>query len=54
MGDHDYLKFSVIPSVILDIDIPEDVTDLRYRGKVYVLKDSAFKPMRHSTEVYKL
>ena len=27
VGDHNFTKFSMIPSVIISIDIPEDVTE---------------------------
>lgn len=42
VGDHDFTKFSVIPSVGLRID---DITESWYSGKVYVgLKEGAFEP----------
>lgn len=31
--DHDFTKFSLIPSVIFVIDIPEDISDSLYHGK---------------------
>ncbi len=33
VGDHDFTKFGLIPSVIFVIDIPEEITDSWYRGK---------------------
>jgi len=53
--DHDFTKFGLIPSVILIVDIPEEITGLWYSGKVYVsLKDSIFEPsspLRHACEL---
>ena len=51
VGDHDFTKFSVIPSVILVLDIPHSISDSWYNGKVYVgVKDAVFQPsspLRH-------
>ena len=45
VGDHDFTKFSVIPSVILVLDIPHTISDSWYDGKVYVgVKDAVFQP----------
>ena len=58
VGDHDFTKFSLIPSVVLQVDIPENVSESWYHGQVTVtLKDAAFEPsslMRHTTELSKL
>ena len=55
VGDHDFTKFSLIPSVVLRVDIPEDVSESWYRGQVTItLKDAAFEPsspMQHTTEL---
>lgn len=55
VGDHDFTTFSIIPSVVLCIEIPEDVTGSWYSGQVYVgLKDAALEPSspaRHMTEL---
>ena len=32
-GDHDFTKFNIIPSVVLDTDIPEKSVDHGTRGK---------------------
>ena len=44
--DHDVKKRGhIIPSVILNVDIPEDISESFYRGQVSVsLKDSVFNP----------
>ena len=42
VGDHDFTKFSIIPSVQLHVDIPTDISD---SGAVHVgLKEGAFEP----------
>ena len=55
VADHDFTKFSMIPSVVLMNNILQDITESWYRGKVYVsLKDAAFEyssPIRHMTEL---
>lgn len=55
VADHDFTKFSLIPSVSLVVDIPEDVTASWYTGQVLVgLKEGAFEPsspLRHVTEL---
>ena len=57
VGDHDFTKFSFIPSVILLIDIPDSIEGSWYRGDVFIgVKDAVFEPsspMRHATELYK-
>ena len=32
--DHDFAKFSIILSVVLSVNIPEDVSESWYRGQV--------------------
>ena len=58
VGDHDFTKFSIIPSVSLVVDIPDRIDDSWYRGRVFVgYKDAAFEassPMRHVTELANL
>ena len=55
VGDHDFTKFSLIPSVCLVITIPETVSDSWYRGRVFVgIKDAIFQPyspIHHATEI---
>lgn len=55
VGDHDFTKFSLTPSVSVLIDIPESITGSFYSGKVFVgLKENAFQPsspIRHMTEL---
>ena len=55
VGDHDFTKFTLTPSVNFLIDIPETIEGLFYSGKVFVgLKDSTFEhssPIRHATEL---
>ena len=55
VGDHDFTKFSMSPSVSFLIDIPENITDSFYSGRVFVgLKENAFQkssPIRHATEL---
>lgn len=57
-ADHDFTRFSVIPSVALLVDIPDKISGLWYDGDVHVLyKDSAFEPLSpicHATELYSL
>ena len=56
VGDHDFTKFSMVPSVTLVNDIPTEITGSWYTGKVfYTLKESAFEsssPIRHVTELH--
>lgn len=32
VGDHDFTRFALIPSVICIINVPEDINDSRYTG----------------------
>ena len=58
VGDHDFTKFSLVPSVTLNINIPNEVARSWYTGDVSVIiKEAAFEPSspyRHSCEMYKL
>lgn len=56
VSDHDFTKFSIVPSVTMLIDIPESVSEGSfYRGQVYVgVKDLALEPsspLRHIAEL---
>ena len=55
VGDHDFTKISLVPSVVLDIPIPEDVSESWYSGQVHVgLKEGTFEPsspLRHVSEL---
>lgn len=55
VADHDFTKFSLIPSIQLAVDIPNDIAESWYSGKVFVgLKEGAFEPSsphRHMTEL---
>ena len=55
VGDHDFAKLSMIPSVILSVDIPDVGEDSWYRGQAHVgLKEHCFEPsspLRHVTEL---
>ena len=58
VGDHDFTKAKFTPSVALVCNIPEDISESFYRGKVYVtIKDAIFQassPKRHTAELKKL
>ena len=55
VGDHDFTRFSIIPSVIFRIDIPKSIEESWYDGQVCVtFKEVVFQsssPMRHGTEL---
>ena len=55
VSDHDFSKFSIIPSVILLVDLTADISGSWYHGQVNVtLKEGAFEPSsshRHSAEL---
>ena len=55
VGDHDFTKFSLSPSVSLVVDIPDSIDGGFYDGQVYVgLKDNVFEPssaLRHACEL---
>lgn len=57
-GDHDFTKFSMVPSVVLVNEIPGDIASSWYDGNVFVsLKDAAFEPsspMHHMAQLYSL
>ncbi len=58
VGDHDFTKFSMVPSVALVNDIPDNIGESWYRGQVIVtLKEGAFEPsspLRHAAELKEL
>lgn len=58
VGDHDFTKFSLIPSVAFIIDTPATIDGSWYDGEVYVgLKDAVFQPsspLRHLAELYSI
>ena len=58
VGDHDFTKFSLIPSVSLINEIPSSIEGSWYSGEVHVgLKDAVFEPsspLRHTTELHSL
>ena len=58
VSDHDFTRFSLIPTVALQVDIPTSINDTFHRGQVYIgLKDLALEPssaLRHSTELSKV
>ena len=57
VGDHDFTKLSLVPSVNFIVNIPDSIEGTFYSGKVFVgLKNSAFQnssPIRHATELLK-
>ncbi|GES92876.1 uncharacterized protein LOC109590753 [Rhizophagus clarus] len=56
VGDHDFTKYSLIPSVMMICDVPNNIKDSFYKGKVKIgLKDAIFQgssSLRHMTELY--
>ena len=45
VGDHDFTKFSLVPSVTLLCDLPSEICGSWYEGQVFVLlKDVIFQP----------
>ena len=55
VGDHDFTKFSIVPSVAMIVDIPNDIHESWYQSQVMVgFKNAAFEassPIRHATEL---
>ena len=55
VSDHDFTKFSLTPSVNLEVKLPDSIEGSFYRGKVHVgVKDSVFQPSsgaRHAAEL---
>ena len=58
VGDHDFTKFALVPSVSLMVNIPASVEGSWYEGTVHIgLKDAVFEPsspLRHATELHSL
>jgi hypothetical protein len=58
VADHDFTKCGLIPSVIMQAEIPKSIDESFYRGSVYVgLKDPIFEPssaVRHAAELYEI
>ena len=58
VSDHDFTKFSVIPSVTMVLEIPDSINGSFYRGQVYVgVKDLILEPsspLRHITELFNI
>ncbi|GBB87081.1 hypothetical protein RclHR1_13540008 [Rhizophagus clarus] len=56
VADHDFTKCSLIPSVMMICDVPNNIEDSFYKGKVKIgLKDAIFQgssSLRHVTELY--
>jgi hypothetical protein len=56
VADHDFTKCSLIPSVTMICDIPNNIEDSFYKGKVKIgLKDAIFQgssSLRYMTELY--
>ncbi|PKY32786.1 hypothetical protein RhiirB3_451218 [Rhizophagus irregularis] len=57
-SDHDFTKLSLTPSVTLFVDIPNNISESFYNGKVYICyKDTVFQSssaLRHLTEFFNL
>ena len=55
VGDHDFTRFSIIPSVMFHVDIPEAIEGSWYSGQVCItFKEGVFQPsspMRHGAEL---
>ena len=58
VGDHDFTKLTLTPSVNFLVNIPESMEETFYHGRVFVgLKGSVFQsssPIRHATELSKI
>ena len=58
VADHDFTKFSIVPSVCFFVDIPDSIEESWYRGKTFIgYKDAVFEPsspQRHITELYSI
>ena len=58
VSDHDFCKFSIIPSVSFVLDIPEEFDQSWYRGTVHIgYKDAVFElssALRHVTELHSI
>lgn len=58
VGDHDFSRGSLVPSVALNIQIPTKASESFYTGEVTMtLKDGVFQPSdpnRHAAETKKM
>ena len=58
VADHDFTKIVLVPSCILVIDLPEEISDSWYCGQVFVsLKQTVFEPsspFRHTCELHQV
>ena len=58
VADHDFTRFSIVPSVMFEVNIPGSIDGSWYDGNVHVLyKDAAFEPsspIRHVAELESL
>ena len=58
VGDHDFCKFSIVPSDSLLINIPESIEHSWYEGNVHIAyKDAVHEsssPTRHATELHSI
>jgi hypothetical protein len=58
VADHDFTKCGLIPSVIMQAEIPNSIDESFYRDNVHVgLKDPIFEPssaIRHTSELYNI
>ena len=58
VSDHDFCKFSIVPSVDFIMDVPEVIDEPWYRGSVFVgYKDAVYEPssaIRHMTELFSI
>ena len=56
--DHDFTRFSLIPTVLLKVDIPSSMDGSWYDGQVYVgVKEAVFEPssaLRHASELHNI
>jgi len=55
VGDHDFTKFSLVPSVCFVVDIPDSIEGSWYTGRAFVaFKDAVFEPsspQHHTAEL---
>ena len=58
VADHDFTTFSIVSSVLLVVDIPDEISGSWYTGQVFVgLKDAVFEQsslIRHMTELHEV
>lgn len=57
VGDHDFTRMSIIPSVCFAINIPDSIDSSWYTGRVFVgLKEAIFEPSspQHIAELYEI